>query len=286
MKKIYILIRLVLIATLLVSPAYSQVSTTQLEQTQLNEAVRHFSDRVRQDFAQLVIDYDKIPDTEGGRILNSDEALKLSPAYVANPLTAEYFRKPAQEFITQLYALKLKQPLGANASVLITGGGTGAGKTTSLNRFSFFVQNSDLVVDTTLRMFDGSKVIIDQALESGRSVNVFYVYRDPVDAYVNGVLPRGIRVGRLVGFDFHVKSHIESRKVMDQLLEHYGNNPKFQLYVIDSSPEMKNIRLVALNTIPYNDPKVVNSMIRQGLANALKEGKIDQKMFDQLTVAR
>ena len=115
---------------------------------------------------------------------------------------------------------------------------------------------------------------------------MFYVYRDPVDAYVNGVLPRGIRVGRLVGFDFHVKSHIESRKVMDQLLEHYGNNPKFQLYVIDSSPEMKNIRLVALNTIPYNDPKVVNSMIRQGLANALKEGKIDQKMFDQLTVAR
>jgi hypothetical protein len=91
----------------------------------------------------------------------------------------------------RLYADQLSRPAQPGSSVVFSAGGTGAGKTTALNMFSYLIQNAEIVMDTTMSDYYWSTKLIDQALNSGRRVTVMYVYRDPVDAFANGVLLYG-----------------------------------------------------------------------------------------------
>src|SRR5271166_6787262 len=63
-----------------------------------------------QNYRQAVSDYRDLPDSKGGRILNTDTARELSPDYNGNRALAAAVHEPSSAFIKELFKDKLAEP--------------------------------------------------------------------------------------------------------------------------------------------------------------------------------
>jgi len=146
----------------------------------LDEIGMRLQTRLENDYPSLVEQYKAIKDSQGGKILNTDIARELSEDYLKNRTLSANVHEPASAFIKRYYSDLLAQPAQPNASVLFTGGGTGAGKTTSLGEtLPNVARQAEIVYDTNMNKLESARKKIDQALEAGRKVDLVYTYRDP-----------------------------------------------------------------------------------------------------------
>jgi hypothetical protein len=251
-----------------------------------------YFDRLSNDYTGLAAEYAALPSTDGGRILNTDDAREMSPEYRADRTRSADIHEPASAFVKQMYAEKLSQdtPPGKENLVLFTAGGTGAGKTTGLQeaaKVSNNIQNAEIVYDTNMNTFDSADKKIKQALTAGRNIGVVYTYRDPMEAMENGALKRASRMeaemgtGRTVPIDEHFKTHMGSREVMERLQEKYGDDHRFHMMVIDNSRGPGNAAVVSgLDKLPKLDHTAVRKGLNDVLENAYRSGKISQAIYE------
>ena len=251
-----------------------------------------YFDRLSNDYTGLAAEYGALPSTDGGRILNTDDAREMSPEYRMDRTRSADVHEPASAFVKQMYAEKLSQdtPPGKENMVLFTAGGTGAGKTTGLQeaaKVSRNIQNAEIVYDTNMNTFDSADKKIKQALDAGRNIGIVYTYRDPVEAMENGALKRANRMeaemgtGRTVPIDEHFKTHIGSREVMDRLQDKYGDDHRFHMMVIDNSRGPGNASVVSgLDKLPKLDHTAVRKGLNDVLENAYRSGKISQAIYE------
>ena len=182
--------------------------------------------------------YAKLPDTEGGKIINVDVARELFPDYQANrQVHSPSAHEPASALMKELYAQKLAEPdpNGLNM-VTFTAGGTGAGKTTALGSVplaSEIVRASQVIYDTNMAGTRSAIKKIDLALANGKQVNLMYVGTDPVEAFKRA-LKRAMRMGRTVPLNEHAKTHIGSARAMEELQAHYAGNDRVQFVFLDN----------------------------------------------------
>jgi hypothetical protein len=256
-----------------------------------NPIEQSYFDRLANDYQGLTQEYAALPSTDGGRILNTDDAREMSPEYRADRTRSADVHEPSSAFVKQMYAEKLSQPTppGRDNTVLFTAGGTGAGKTTSLQaaaQQSKGIQNAEMVYDTNMNTFESADKKVKQALAAGRKVGIAYVYRDPVEALKDGNLSRASRMeaemgtGRTVPINEHFRTHMGVRDVMERLQSKYGNDHRFHLTVIDNSRGPGNATVVSgLDKLP----KLNHNAVRKGLDDALEEtyrtGKISQAIY-------
>lgn len=251
-----------------------------------------YFDRLANDYTGLAAEYAQLPSTDGGRILNTDDAREMSPEYRMDRTRSADVHEPSSAFVKQMYAEKLSQdtPPGRDNLVLFTAGGTGAGKTTGLQeaaKVSDNIKNAEIVYDTNMNTFDSADKKIQQALKAGRNVGIVYTYRDPVEAMENGALKRASRMeaemgtGRTVPIDEHFKTHMGSREVMDRLQDKYGDDHRFHMMVIDNSRGPGNASVVSgLDKLPKLDHTVVRKGLNDVLENAYRSGKISQAIYE------
>lgn len=240
--------------------------------------------RLIDDYPSLISEYANLKETEGGRILNTDLARELSPEYRADRSLSANVHEPASAFIKKIYADKLAQPTpaGTNPSVVFTAGGTGAGKSTAINSvkaISDVANDAEMVYDTNMNGFESAKKKIDQALDSKRLVHVFYTYRDPVEALVNGALPRAMRMGRTVPLSEHLKTHVGARDAIEQLIDHYDGNDRVRVSVIDNSRGPGKAQLSSLDKLPKLDENKLEGRLRNELEKARNSGAINEKVY-------
>lgn len=183
--------------------------------------------------------YYDLPETEEGKVINTDLARELSEDYAQDRTRSAAVHEPASEFVRNYYAQMLKrEPTGP---VLFTAGGTGSGKTTSIKKLSSIWDDSEMIYDTNLTDYGKAVKKIEQALNSGRPVSINYVYRDPVESFIDGAIPRAKRMekefgsGRTVPIDAHVKSHIGSMETIKKLSKKYQKHPNVEIFVIDNT---------------------------------------------------
>lgn len=143
--------------------------------------------------------------------------------------------------------------------------------------------NVEIIYDTTLSDLNFSVELIERSLKSGRAVTVIYIYREPLEAFVNGVMPRAAKTGRTVGCPFHVFTHVTTRKVMDQLATRYANDQRFELIAIDNSRGADQQRIVALNTIPYPQGARLGAEINSEITKAKSAGKLNAQTLASTT---
>lgn len=216
---------------------------------------RRSNESIAKDFSQRLTDhedalraYAERPDSDGGKVLNTDIARELSDDYLSDRTRSAAVHEPASAFIKRVYAEKLaEKPVDDgvhDGSVMFTAGGTGAGKTTSLTASPAAAEayrRADIVYDTNMNKFDSADQKVKQALDAGRPVKIVYTYRDPADALVNGALPRAERqakefgTGRTVPLAEHVKTHLGAYDVMQRLNEKYKDEPNFEIIAVDNS---------------------------------------------------
>lgn len=250
-----------------------------------------YFDRLTKDYKGLAQEYAALPSTDGGRILNTDDAREMSPEYRADRTRSADVHEPSSAFVKQMYAEKLSQPTppGMDNTVLFTAGGTGAGKTTGLQMVQNVhpdIKNAEMVYDTNMNTFESADKKIKQALDAGRKVGIVYTYRDPVEALEEGALKRASRMeadtgtGRTVPLDEHFKTHAGVRDVMERLQAKYGDDHRFHIMAIDNSRGKGNAAVSSLDKLPKIDHTQVRKGLNDALENAYRTGQISRAIYE------
>lgn len=256
-----------------------------------NPIEQAYFDRLQNDYPGLAAEYAALPQTDGGSILNTDDAREMSPEYRADRTRSADVHEPSSALVKQMYAEKLSKPTpsGKDNTVVFTAGGTGAGKTTGLQMAraaSDEIKNAEMVYDTNMNTFESADKKIKQALKAGRKVSILYTYRDPVEAMRNGALKRASRMeqelgtGRTVPIDEHFRTHAGSREVMQRLQDKYGDDPRFSMMVIDNSRGVGKAQLVSgLDKLPKLDHTEVRKGLSDALEDAFRKGEISHAIY-------
>ena len=176
-----------------------------------------FIDLIHKDTDGLIEEYKRRFINKAGVLeINVDKARELSPDYNESLASrSKYSRavhEPASALAKEIYRRALAEPIQpGRETVIITGGGTGAGKSTALANVAqeHPEQFADvgIIFDTNSNAYESTLKKMDPALNSGRKIRMIGVFRDPVDALVNGALYRaekksGPDAGRTVPLKF------------------------------------------------------------------------------------
>jgi hypothetical protein len=238
--------------------------------------------RLSGDPAKLFAEYAALPDSKGGRVLNTDVARELSPEYLADRTRSADVHEGASAAVKAMYEAKLAEPTpdGFNRSVLFTAGGTGAGKSTAVDAMSGAENPPELVYDTNMNSLASADRKVQQALDAGRKVQILYVYRDPVEALTHGALSRAERQrkefgsGRTVPLSEHAKTHTGVRPVMEALAEKYKNDPRVIIQGFDNSRGKDNGAFADLANIPQVDQNGLHERLKTALLQEHQAGRI------------
>lgn len=214
-----------------------------------------------------VIQYDKT--YSRSRIINADMARRILPGYDPSDIANEqrYFGDSA-EITDKIYKKWLNERGGSGKAILFMAGGTGSGKSIASQRMSR--KEWLFIVDSTFASKDYSYGQIDQALNAGYKVHVMYLYRDPIDAWENGVWRRWEEnMGHFVLPEIHLYTHIFSRNNILEMAEIYDNNVTLRLLENNSKNDCREINLDELKQKIYNENvigRIMNEISRKKAA--------------------
>ena len=234
-------------------------------------------------------EYFALEDAADGMILSVDVARELSPDYLADRTRSPAVHEPSSGFIKRLKTERESEPLrpGAVARAIYTAGGTGTGKTTMLRFLNGF--NGDLpqhALDGNLAKVPSAIRKIDASLEAGLDVEIMYVDRDLVVALVNGALPRAMRqkakfnTGRTLSLETHLGTHSGANKAIRELAEHYKDEPRVKVTIIDNSFRKGEQKFITLDELREIDIDEIRPRAYKALDEEFENGKIDQEIYD------
>lgn len=218
--------------------------------------------------------------TKTPNIVSGDSAkFIVNGGKTLDPTHSVPFHEPASAFAKDYYQKLLADPATTDKPVLITGGGAGAGKTSSLTKLGS-LDDYAAVNDTNLTSMKSATDRIEPALQSGRKVQIAYVYRDPIDAFTNGNIPRGQKIGRIVPIAQHAETHAESLNTIKQVAEKYKDNLNVEVKVIDNSHGPGGAQLVTdpvafLKDKSYNKGKLQQDLLHE-LQNEQTKGNVSE----------
>jgi hypothetical protein len=220
-------------------------------------------------------------DTDNARELSSDYAPggmgAEDPASIAaRTRWGEAVHEPASALVKAIYrrALAKDTPADRRKQVVFTAGGAGAGKSTSIRKLaelSRAVQAAEIVYDTTLATFASAVERINQALVAGRMVSIVFVYRDPIDSLVDGVLPRAQMMGRIVTLEGLRDTHLGCVNTMLKLASAYKDDPRVAIAVIDNRHGMGNAKPADLAFVQSMARRYTREDLKAKLARALED---------------
>lgn len=236
--------------------------------------------RVARDVEGSIAEYAALDGADGGRILNTDLARELSPEYRLDRTRSAAVHEPASWLVKRMYERKLQEAPGAGQDdlVVFSAGGTGAGKSTGL-QLDPSAARAQIIYDTNMNSLEGSITKIEQALAAGKLVNLTYTWRDPVDALVNGALPRAKRMGRTVPIHEHAKTHVGAAKVVKELAVRYANDPRVTMNIIDNSHGKGGARLGSVADVRDLDYNSVRENLISALEAERAAGRISEAVY-------
>lgn len=242
------------------------------------------ANRILADVDGAIREYEALKDAEGGKVLNTDTARELSPEYRADRTRSAAVHEPASWLVKEMYRRKLAQAPaeGEQAKVLFTAGGTGAGKTSGIASVAAMKRikgAAQIVYDTNMNGLKSAVDKIEAALKAGKAVDIIHVIRDPVEALVNGALPRAMRMGRTVPLIEHARTHTGSAEVIQQLMERYANNERVAIAFLDNRHGKSGARVGDVATLREVGYDGLEARLRAVLEKEHAEGRISAEVY-------
>lgn len=178
-----------------------------------------------------------------GEILNTDNARELSADYSESKGSraehAASVQEPASAIVKELWKRLLQQddPRDNNAVLFLAGGG-GSGKTraTESPGVKEIKDQAQIIYDTTMANTSSSIRKVEEALDAGKAVAVFYIHR-PLELAVRGVVQRAISEGRVVPAEVLAHDHFYAQETFLELADRYGAEEGVLLRVLDNSKD-------------------------------------------------
>ena len=223
-----------------------------------------------------------------GVVVSTDQARELFPDYSASLETRLRYSAAIQRsagcLADMVFSEIVQEESGGNA--LFTAGGTGAGKTSAI------LQNTEtgqalagarVIYDSNFNSFKSALAKVELALRAECSVSVIFVYRNPIEAYLEGVLPRALEQGRTVSIEGHLRMHQDSRSTFLKVQRRLQGNERVGFIVLANTgheSEAFKTDIDYLRGIKYDDDDAVCAVIRKGLDDAYGEGEIPQSLYE------
>jgi hypothetical protein len=220
--------------------------------------------------------------TQFGYEMNADNASELFPEYSESAESRTCFHSAIHQMTRWVRDAVFVRALADPSINLIvfTGGGSGSGKSTAFA--SSPPDPSIAVYDTTLSMYDGAKQEIDKALRAGKDVLVKYLYRDPVEAYEDGVLPRamGLGQGRTVSVTSQVRTHLGAQDAAVRLAGEYAGNEHVCIEMLRF--EHRRLTQIAPVRRIYDG---IEERLNEALQQAYSAGRISRTVYESSRTA-
>lgn len=221
-----------------------------------------------------------------GKVVSADLAKELFPEYSASNASRSKYATavalPSSKLARAVYRAALEETRDTPGLVVFTAGGTGSGKTSSLDLFPPLKDEAEIIYDSTLSHRSGAIEDIDAALGAGKQVGVVFTYRDVADAFEHGVLPRAMREGRTVTIPAHATTHTRAVDVLRAIALRYDADPNVDIIVVDNSRGGTDDRQAAdlslLERIQY-DGEDVRQRLRAILDAEHKAGRISDVVY-------
>jgi hypothetical protein len=222
-----------------------------------------------------------------GNIGNTDDARKLFESVGYNGLNASAVHEAASALNKEVIN-KLIQS-SSSREVEMYAGGAGSGKTSAIKTLKPNVtETAAAIIDGNMSSYKSAIKKIDEFLTAGKQVNISYVYRDPLDAWENGVIKRMLtnveekgRVVRLSTFMENTKGSYDTiKKMLDNNLDSHQN---ININIIDNSLGFGNTDYMdknKFNSIKYNDELRNKLLLRT--RELYNSGKISKQQYEEL----
>jgi hypothetical protein len=222
-----------------------------------------------------------------GVVVSTDHARELFPDYAASLESKLRYAGAVQHSAAYISDMVFGQVLqgepGGNA--LFTAGGTGAGKTSAILQnieTGQAMAGARVIYDSNFNSFKSALAKVELALKAECTVSVIFVHRNPVEAYLEGVLPRALEQGRTVSIQGHLRMHKDSRGTFLKMQRRLQGNEKVAFTVLSNAgheSEVFKADVDYLRAVTYDDDAVC-AVIRKGLDDAYTEGKIPQSLYE------
>lgn len=250
-----------------------------------NALEKFATDYMLNNYEQAKIDYEKriaetYPDLKTF-FVSADDAKYVIPNYKGE-IAASYHEASSgfAKAIFDEYMEKAKAQ--GKIRIAFTAGGTGAGKTTALigqrpEEFSEY----GVVYDTNLTG-DGGVKKVELAFKNGFRVNIHYVYRDVVDSFIEGVIPRVRTKNRIVAINEHIKRHAEVLPTIDKLTEKFSDEFKvgdLQVFYNDNTHGKGGALEVEFDKLPIKayDEADLRKTLYEETQRAVADGRLTEQ---------
>ena len=165
--------------------------------------------------------------------------------------------------------------------VLIMAGGSGSGKTSTLNQFGSDKEAFGAVMDSNLSSVSSAESKINKVLDRGMVADVNYILKDPVSSWFDGVLGRAIRGSdfRVVPADVHVNNHRGSYETIIKMAEKFKGDSRVKFTFYDNNlgkGKAEKITLEDLKNRGYNKSDIEET-IKNGTEELLKQGVLSER---------
>ncbi|HEV2349279.1 MAG TPA: zeta toxin family protein [Terriglobia bacterium] len=262
---------------------------------QEREVEERFAEYVGQNPEKAVEAYRK----QFGKKVNVDNARELSKDYAPHgpdvnddtnrehrTMYSDAVQEPSRALAKAVYLQMLKEPASNDPPVVVfTAGGAASGKTTSIAKngaIQSILNSAQIVYDTTMSESKTSLEKIDQALNSGKSVCIVFVYRDPVESFLSA-LQRAMDEGRTLSLGAFVETHESAPEVLLRIADQYKDDKRVEINVIDNSrgegkAVEKNLAFIGKMAGLYK-PDELKQRLRSELDAARANNRISEAVY-------
>lgn len=221
-----------------------------------------------------------------GFVADTDAARSLFESLGYNGWNAAAVQEASSALAKDVWRRGLE--IRAPPEAAIYAGGAGSGKTSVIEPlFSDRLKNRTAVtMDGTLASFRSAQKRIGEALAAGKTPIVYYIYREPMDAWVNGVIKRAIvnesAGGRVVPLTQFLRTHRGALATVQRL----ASMPGVKVVAIDNSrglgkqQEMEVSQLQALSFEP--DEAAFIEALERAYNEGLGYGRLTERQRDEM----
>ena len=223
--------------------------------------------------------------TRHGKIINTDDFRPLFKDIGYRGTNSAAVQEPSSYLANKAFDEALKNP---EPFAVFTSGMSGSGKTSALKNVGGFqdvADNAAVILDSNLSSFDSAKKKIQKTINAGKEPRIFYVYRDPVEGFVNGVVKRmkfnQEEMGRIVPTKVIANNAIGSWEVARKLYNE-GVKVKFIDNSLGSGNAIEKSMDAMMGKIKYPSESELTSILNAEAKHLFEQGQLTLDQYQKL----